>query len=164
MGEDLRSILTGTAGLGIAAIAAIALTVARERVSQDPVKRRTAVRAAVVAILAQSAHFAEELATGFHERFPAQLGLSPWSVRFFIVFNLTCLVVWALSCRGLAAGRPPAVAALWFLGLAALLNGVAHPLLAIRAEAYFPGLLTSPFVGLAGILLVRRLALATRAR
>ena len=36
-------------------------------------------------------------------------------------------------------------------------NGVAHPLLAVQARAYFPVLSTSPLVGLVGVVLWRRL-------
>jgi hypothetical protein len=45
---------------------------------------------------------------------------------------------------------------LWFLGIACALNGLAHPLLALRSGGYFPGLITSPLVGVAGVLLLWR--------
>jgi hypothetical protein len=112
----------------------------------------------MVATLVQALHFAEEFTTGFQQRFPELLGLVPWPASFFVSFNLFWLAVWALSTRGLVARRRPAVAALWFLGIAGVVNGIAHPLLSVQVGAYFPGLFTSPFIGLAGWLLLRRLA------
>jgi len=50
---------------------------------------------------------------------------------------------------------------LWFLAIASLANGVAHPLLSVQAGRYFPGLFTSPLVGVAGLALLRQMALAT---
>ncbi|MCP5090226.1 MAG: hypothetical protein GY949_04810, partial [Gammaproteobacteria bacterium] len=52
--------------------------------------------------------------------------------------------------------------AAWFLAIAGMLNGVAHPLLAIAAGGYFPGLITSPFIGAAGVWLWLGLRKATR--
>jgi hypothetical protein len=162
MSEELRSILLGTAGLSVAALVAVFLTVTRGRVGASRAELRAAARLAAIAVVVQSAHFAEELATGFHRRFPGQLGLAPWPASFFVSFNLFWLVVWGLSCLGLAARRRAALAALWFLGIAALVNGVAHPLLSARASAYFPGLVTSPVLGIVGLVLLRRLASFTR--
>jgi hypothetical protein len=51
---------------------------------------------------------------------------------------------------------------IWFFALASIGNGIAHPVLAIIARGYFPGLVTSPIVGIVGILLWRRLTLLTR--
>ena len=157
MNEQLRSILLGTAGLSVAALIALLLTLARGGVEADPARRRRAVRVAVVAILFQSAHFAEELATGFHERFPVLLGLAPWSLWFFVPFNLIWLALWTLSVFGLAARRRAALFPLWFLGLGCVANGIAHPLFSLRTGGYFPGLVSSPLVGMAGVLLLRHL-------
>ena len=42
------------------------------------------------------------------------------------------------------------------------MNGLAHPLLAARTGGYFPGLFSSPLVGVVvGVLLLRRLFLVT---
>lgn len=161
MSEELRSILTGTAGLSVAAVIALLLTLARDGVVASPVQLRAAVRIAVAAILVQTAHFAEELATGFQQRFPELLGLTPWSLRFFVTFNLIWLGAWVLSVFGLAARRRVALFPLWFLGLGCVANGIAHPLFALRTGGYFPGLVTSPVVGVAGVLLLRRLSRVT---
>jgi len=157
MNEELRSILLGTAGLSVAAVVALGLTLARGGVVADKTELRATVRLAFVAVLLQAAHFAEEWTTGFHRRFPELLGLSPWSTRFFVTFNLAWLAIWLLSLWGLSARRQAALFPLWFLGLGCVANGLAHPLFALRAGGYFPGLVTSPLVGLAGLLLLRRL-------
>lgn len=86
----------------------------------------------------------------------------PWSPSFFVSFNVFWLVVWALSIRGLSAGRPAPLAALWLFGIAALANGVADPLLSARHAGDFPGLITSPPLGVAGFFPLRRLASVTR--
>lgn len=57
------------------------------------------------------------------------------------------------------------MAALWFLGIAGVVNGVAHPALAqlaLRAGSYFPGLITSPLIGGLGLTLLRRLTSITQ--
>jgi hypothetical protein len=36
----------------------------------------------VATLLIQFAHFGEEYASGFYERFPEQLGLAPWRTAF----------------------------------------------------------------------------------
>lgn len=160
----MRSILLGTAGLGVAAAFALWLTVARGGVTGTQAQVRSAVRIAAAVIMVQTLHFVEELFTGFHRQFPELLGLSPWRASFFVGFNLAWVAVWALSCWGLAVRRHAALFPLWFLGLAALANGVAHPVLSVRGGAYFPGVLTAPFVGIAGLILVRRLVQLTAAR
>ncbi|HEU4429885.1 MAG TPA: HXXEE domain-containing protein [Myxococcota bacterium] len=162
MSEELRSILLGTTGLGVAAAAAMLITVSRGPIEAGRPALRAAAHFAVVATVAQLLHFAEELIAGFHQRFPEQLGLAAWPRSFFISFNLFWLGAWALSSWGLLASRRLAVAALWFLGIAGLANGVVHPLLSIRVGGYFPGLITSPFIGLAGVLLIRRLSSISR--
>ena len=157
MSEELRSILLGTAGLSVAAMVALGLTLARGGVIGDKTELRAAIRLAVLAVLLQAAHFAEEWTAGFHQRFPELLGLSPWSTRFFVTFNLVWLTIWVLSLWGLKARWRVALFPLWFLGLGCMANGLAHPLFALRTRGYFPGLLTSPLVGLVGLLLLRRL-------
>ncbi len=163
MNEELRSVLLGTAGLSVGAIVAVVLTVTRGPIGAGVAELRAAVRLAAVAVLLQFAHFAEELATGFRERFPELLGLAPWSSRFFVSFNLFWLAAWGLSLPGLAARRRVALFPLWFLAIAGLANGVAHLVFSARVGGYFPGLFTSPLVGILGLLLMRRLLQITAA-
>jgi len=48
--------------------------------------------------------------------------------------------------------------ALWFLAIASMANGIVHPLFAFAIGDYFPGLWTSPFVGILGVVLFRTLS------
>jgi hypothetical protein len=152
----------GTAGLSVSALIALFLTVTRASVDPDAAARGHLARLLVLALVLQCGHFAEELATGFHDRFPEMLGLRPWSLAFFVPFNLFWIAVWGLSIVGLRAGLRVALFPIWFLGIGCAANGVAHPLFAALEWAYFPGLWMSPLVGVVGILLLRRLASFTR--
>jgi hypothetical protein len=162
MSESLRSELVGTSGLAAAAVAALLLTVLREPANSDRPARGRAARLLLIGVALQCLHFAEEFATHFHERYPALLGLRAWPPAFFVAFNLVWLVVWALSAFGLRAGFRPAFFPAWFFAIAAVVNGIAHPVLAILARGYFPGLVTSPLLGVAGIALWARLQGLTR--
>lgn len=164
MTEELRSVLLGTAGLSVAGVIALFLTLARGSVDASKGQLRAALRLVVIAILFQAAHFAEECATAFHQRFPELLGLTPWPLRFFVSFNLFWLAIWGLSIWGLAARQRAALFPLWFLGIGCVANGLAHPSFSVRTGAYFPGLVTSPFVGVVGVLLLRHLFLITGER
>jgi hypothetical protein len=161
MSAELRSVLTGTIGLSVLLGIATILTLSRPRLSSDPRARVRFMIILAVAVAAQTLHFVEELVTHFYERFPPLLGQAPWSTEFFITFNLFGLIVWALATFGVRAGWSPATLPIWFLGLAMVLNGVAHPLLSLRVGGYFPGLFTSPIVGVIGFVLLKRLAALT---
>jgi len=132
----------------------------------SPAERRAsrdaAARTLGLATVVQAVHFSEELATGFHEEFPAAFGLPAMPLSFFVGFNLTWLAIWVVSIAGLRSARPTALFAAWFLALAAMLNGIAHPLLALQAGGYFPGLWTSPIIAAAGYWLWLRLRAATQ--
>jgi hypothetical protein len=117
-----------------------------------------------VTTLLQAGHFSEELATGFHRRFPELLGLPPMSVKLFATFNIVWLVIWILSIPGIRARMRVALFPAWFLGIASVMNGVAHPLLSLASSGYFPGLFTSPLVGISGVFLVSTLRRFTDAR
>lgn len=153
--DGVPSEILGTGALWVALLISVPLGL------RTPGERlATAAPAALVVLALQALHFAEEFATGFQSRLPARLGLDGWSDAFFVTFNAAWIAIWALALAGAMAGRMTRLAAipLWFLGLAAIGNGVGHPILAVVAGGYFPGLVTAPFLGLAGIVLVRRLA------
>ena len=154
---ELPSEIAGTAGLWVAAVAALVLALAGRARPLDSPRVRAAACAAVAL---QLAHCTEEYLTGFAQQFPPVLGLSPWSSGFFLAFNASWLLVWAAAIGALFRDRTPlaARAALWFLALAGMLNAVAHPLLALRAGGYFPGLVTALPLGLAGGVLAARLS------
>lgn len=140
---------------------ALYLTLSRPEIDPSAFARRRLSAAAFFAIVAQTFHFIEELSGGFGSKLPEALGLPPMNESFFVSFNLAWIFVWVVSVWGLRSGHSVALAPLWFLGLAEVLNSIAHPLLAIRTGGYFPGLYTVPLVGIAGILLVRELYNAT---
>lgn len=163
MTSGLGSILPSMVLLGIAVMIAFYLTASRGWADGSRMLIPGAVRIAVVAVFFQGAHFTEELLTGFHEQFPALFGLAPMPLGFFVGFNVVWLVIWGLSAWGLAAIHRLALFPLWFLGMGCAMNGVAHPALSVYTNGYFPGLATSPFVGVLGVLLLRRLLAITRA-
>jgi hypothetical protein len=115
----------------------------------------------LIGLAAQCLHFSEEFVTHFPDRFPPLLGQSAWSENFFVAFNLTCLSVWILSAICLQRGYWFALFPVWFFAIASIVNGIAHPVLAIVVRGYFPGLITSPVVGALGVLLWRRLQALT---
>lgn len=162
MGAELASFLRGTIALDVVLAAALYLTLTRGPVPVEPGLRRRLIGLFALAVAAQGVHFAEEWATGFHERFPGLLGLHPWSIELWAGFNLAWFGIWLLSLAGLRRGWRPALVPVWFLAVACGLNCVAHPLLALAAGGYFPGLWSSPICGLVGLPLLVLLARATR--
>lgn len=126
--------------------------------------RRSAAVMLLITTLVQLVHFTEEAMTGFHAAFPAIFGQPAIPFAVFMAFNLVWLVLWLVSVPGVNAGHRFALFAAWFLAIAGMLNGVAHPLLAAATRGYFPGLVTSPFIGIAGLLLGQRLRRASAPR
>ena len=157
MSDTLRSILTGTAGLDVAMVVAIILTVRRAPRSAAP----DFLLLGWITLAIQGVHFSEELLTGFDRRFPVILGLAPWPETFFVSFNLVWLVIWAAALITLGHLRV-ALFPLWFLAIAAIANGIAHPLGSLAVRGYFPGLVSAPLLGLAGVLLFGRLMAFTQ--
>jgi len=147
--------------LGSVAILAAWLAHRRTSPIASAEERAAASKALVIATTIQAVHFAEEWATDFHVHFPALMNLDPMPLGFFVAFNMAWLAIWILSVPYLRRRRRLAFFAAWFLAIAAMLNGVAHPMMAIAANGYFPGLITSPFIGVAGWILWRRLRGAT---
>lgn len=157
----LSSTLPSLAVLGAAALVALNLAASRRSPAGKEAERLAAARALGLATVVQAIHFAEEAWTGFPDRLGEVLGLPGMSFLFFMVFNLAWLGIWLASIPGLRSARPAAFFAAWFLAIAGMANGIAHPLLAIAAREYFPGLLSSPFIAAAGIWLWLRLRGAT---
>ena len=153
--------LPSVIALGTVALMAIYLTISRP-LSDHTSTRKAAARALAVALAMQGAHFAEEAFTGFPTRFPETFGQAAMPLAVFWTVNLVWLAVWVVSIPALRSGWLGAVFAAWFLAIAGTLNGVAHPLLAGMAGGYFPGLMTSPAIGVAGGFLLIRMRAATR--
>lgn len=157
----MLSLIPSIAVLGLAAFAALQLVLRHPSPTEFSMERGTASRVLAFATAIQCGHFAEEWATDFHARFPALFGLEPMPLWLFVVFNLMWIAIWFASVPLLRSARKPAFFAAWFLAIAGMLNGVAHPLMAVVSGGYFPGLISSPVLGLAGIYLWQRLGKAT---
>ena len=160
MHPTLRSELLGTAALWVAACVALWLTGSRSLKAADA--GREVLSPFVIGLVLQTAHFLEENSTGFRELFPARLGLAPWPSAFFLTFNLAWLAIWIVSAFGLRSGSRAALFPAWFFALAAMANGIAHPVLAWQTGGYFPGLYTSPLLGIAGVWLFTKLIGVTK--
>jgi hypothetical protein len=158
----MSSFLPSAVALGSALLAAIWLTVSRSSPNEFGLERLRASRALALTTAVQAVHFAEEWATAFHVEFPALFGLAPLPVSFFVAFNLAWILFWVLSIAWVRGARRLGFFAAWFLAIAGVLNGLAHPAMGVLREGYFPGLLTSPLLGLAALLLWQRLLAATK--
>lgn len=159
----LLSLLPSLIVLGLAALAAAILARSGHSHPENLAERSAAARTLALATAVQAVHFAEETMTGFPERLGALLGIPAMPMSFFLTFNLVWLVIWVVSVPGIRSAKSFAYFAAWFLAIAGMVNAIAHPLLAIAAGAYFPGLVTSPLIGAAGAWLWLRLRAATRA-
>jgi hypothetical protein len=158
----MLNVLPSVIVLGVAALAAVILVVRRPSPPENAEERAAAARVLALAVAVQGIHFVEEAATGFHERLGAQLGLPGIPFSVFVVFNVMWLGIWVASIPGLRSARPAAFFAAWFLAIAGMINGIAHPLLAIAGGGYFPGLMSSVLIGAASVWLWIRLRTATR--
>ncbi len=119
---------------------------------------------AILAIACQVLHFAEEVGGELNRRLPEVFGLDPMAMDSFVSVNVVALAVWALSVPALMARVSAALFPLWFLAVASVSNALLHPALAIATGGYFPGVLTSPVVGVAGLFLLGGLARITGPR
>jgi hypothetical protein len=142
---------------------AISVVLTVKRPHLHPAVRTSRRFAAVVGvtIVAQGLHFVEELRSDLFVRLPETFGLAPFTETAFVWFNAVWLVIWVVALVAVREGIVVAVCPLWFLALAAVLNALAHPLLALRSGGYFPGLWTAPFVGVLGIVMLRALRRVT---
>ena len=157
MSEQLRSIFLGLSGIYIIAHIAIFLTVTQRATEIDKDKVSKLILLFGIGIFFQFLHSLEEYFTGFYIHWPQFLDLTPWSPHFFASFNLIWIAVWSLSIFGIRHNYRSAYFALWFFVVGMILNLIAHPLLALAVQEYFPGLITSPLVGITGLLLLRML-------
>jgi hypothetical protein len=158
--ETVRSIVFGTAGLWLVLGIAVVVAARAGPFAADRSAGRTLRFRVLLCTGVQAAHFLEEWQTGFHQRWPALLGLEPWPETFFVMFNIAWIAVWLASAVLIPRGGHVTRTTVWFLTLAAMLNAIAHPLLALSAGGYFPGLWTSPILGAAGFALWRVLRFA----
>jgi hypothetical protein len=155
------SVLPSIIVLGLAAAAAVVLARRRSSPGVNTARRLSVSHALAFATGFQTIHFIEEAATGFDEKFPALLGFPAMSFVFFAGFNITWIVIWMASVRGVRTAHTGAMFAAWFLAIAGMINGIGHPLMALAVGAYFPGLVSAPIVGAACAWLWLKLRAAT---
>ncbi|KAA3660828.1 MAG: HXXEE domain-containing protein [Calditrichaeota bacterium] len=157
----MLSLLPSIVVLGLAAFAALQLTLNRESSPGKKQERFAVARVLGITTVLQGIHFVEEFGTGFIGQLGAFFGLPAMPLSFFTVFNLLWLGIWIAAIPGLKSSQKWAFFAAWFLAIAGVINGIAHPLLAVAKGAYFPGLISAPFVGIASVWLWIRLQQAT---
>jgi hypothetical protein len=110
-----------------------------------------------IGVCVQCVHFLEEYITGFQTKFPAFFGYQ-WSDKLFAVFNLIWLGLFFLAAWGVFRKVRLAYFIVWFFALIGEIgNGLFHPLISIVQKAYFPGLISSFFHLIIGILLIKEL-------
>jgi len=80
-----------------------------------------------------------------------------WPSEFFVIFNLVWIALWLLAAVGVKRGMRTAFFPLWFFAIGMVGNALWHPLLSLATGGYFPGLFTSPFAGIIGVMLLSRL-------
>ncbi len=151
MTEGARTVLSITAPLLAVALVALVPTLRRDPRGANRAARVRAGRLVLVAVAFHVLHAVEEYATGFPEKYPELLGLSPLPPGLFWIANGGLVLLWGWCALGIARGVRIAFLPVWFFVLAQLANAVAHPILAIVAGGYFPGLATSPVVGIVGL-------------
>jgi hypothetical protein len=157
MSENLQNIFIATSALSLALLVAVFLTIIRKPGTTDINLREKFVNLFLIGVAFQCLHFAEEFITHFYERFPRLLGFQVWSAEFFVAFNLSWICVWILSALGVKRNYRLAFFPVWFFAIGMTGNGIVHPLLALAVGGYFPGLITSPVVGVLGVVLLKKL-------
>ncbi len=157
MSENVQSMLLAPAALYLPLAVALVLTLARPPRRVGIGARTKFVEVFLIGIACQCAHTFEEFVTGLHLLFPPLFGLAPLSAELFVGFNIFWIGVWVLAAFGVLRGSRVAYFPIWFFGLGMCLNGIAHPLLAVWVAGYFPGLVTSPVVGIIGVVVTKRL-------
>ena len=161
MNQSTQSLLLAPAGLYLPLLAALLLTVFRPPGPAEAGPPTKLVGLFLIGIACQCLHCIEEFVTGFHLLFPPLFGLSAISAEIFVGFNVFWIGIWALSAFGIMRCVRIAYFPVWFFALAMCLNAIAHPLLSVWQTDYFPGLITSPLVGMMGVLILSQLFQST---
>jgi hypothetical protein len=103
-------------------------------------------------------HVSEEFLHGFHWRLPALMGAPRWSDVQFLTFNLVWLVAFVLAAWAVRRRQPLSVLLVLFFAIAGGVgNGVAHLMLVLAGQAYFPGAWTAPLCLWVGAVLLRQM-------
>jgi hypothetical protein len=157
MSGNARSMIFGPSVLYGVAVVALVLTIVRRPAKNSDQAIDAIVRLYLIGIAFQCLHFTEEFLTGFYVRAPKFLGFVAWSTEFFVTFNLVWIAVWLFGAVGIKKQMRIAFFPVWFFAIGMVGNAVWHPLLCLATGGYFPGLFTSPFAGVVGVLLLSRL-------
>jgi len=164
MSDNFRSMVFGPSVLYGVAVVALILTIARRPAKYSSEEIDRIIRLYVVGIAFQCLHFTEEFVTGFYIRVPPFLGFVPWLPEFFVTFNLIWIALWLLAAVGIRSRIRVAFFPVWFFAIGMVGNAIWHPLLCLATGGYFPGLFTSPFAGVIGVILLKRLWKLTDAK
>lgn len=157
MSDNVRSMVFGPSVLYGVAVVALILTIVRRPRKYSSEEMNGIIGLYLVGIACQCLHFTEEFVTGFYVRAPEFLGFVAWSTEFFVTFNLVWIALWLLGAVGMRKGLRIAFFPVWFFAIGMVGNALWHPLLCLATRGYFPGLFTSPFAGVIGVLLLSRL-------
>jgi hypothetical protein len=149
--------ILGPSVLYAVAIVALVLTILRPPVRSSAESVDGIIRLYLVGVAFQGLHFTEEFVTRFYVRAPEFLGLVAWPGEFFVIFNLIWIALWLIAAVGLQSHVRAAFFPVWFFAVGMVGNAVWHPLLSLATGGYFPGLYTSPFAGIIGVMLLSRL-------
>lgn len=111
----------------------------------------------IIGVAVQCFHFLEEFLTGFQLKFPLLFGYQ-WSDQLFAGFNIVWIALFVLNGAWLQTGGRLSYLLVYFYAIVGgIANGIAHPIPSISYRGYFPGLLTSPFALLIGVLLLKKM-------
>lgn len=129
------------AGWACAAIAALVAMPTKGRIIYAP----KILPIYLVTLAMQYLHIGEEWLTGFAFHFPQEMGFDPWSDPAYMMMTGANLAIVTLGIFPLLAGSRTGTYAACFLSLLAIINGLAHPILAIvfAENWYFSGLVTA---------------------
>jgi len=157
MSENVRSMVLVPSVLYGVAVIAVILTIVRRPAKNSAEAIDGITRLYLVGIAFQCLHFTEEFVTGFYVRAPEFLGFVPWPSEFFVIFNLSWIALWVVAAVGIKRRIRAAYFPVWFFAIGMVGNAIWHPLLCLATRGYFPGLFTSPFAGVIGVILLSRL-------
>ena len=121
----------------------------------------------LVLIIFQAAHSVEEYVFALYDVFaPAQAISRLVSANIelgFVIVNTTIVLLgfWCYFAR-VRSGRPSATGWMWAWVVLELGNGFGHVAVAMARGAYFPGLITAPFLFVLAALLARQLLRVSR--
>ncbi len=117
----------------------------------------------LLALGIQFLHFTEEYLTDFTVAVPRLLGQEPYSVDYWLTFNMVAYFIFILGGIVLFKQvKTLMIIPLFFILVGVLLNSIGHVLISIYVGGYFPGLFTALIYLLIGPILLSRILKETR--